>query len=96
MNALQSILPSRVLLKKYVDQSLLLWAPIALLLFAFGWVRVWVASLLDMSQFKTILDQFKAWERFAPINFDALFTYTGRCGMTYDEPIVILMVVVWA
>lgn len=74
---------------------MLLFLSCSLALFAFAWVRVWVVSLLDMGQFKTILDQFREFEKFAPIEFDALFTYTGRVGMTFDEPIVILCTVVW-
>ncbi len=86
----------RVLLKKYVGQSMLLFCSCAFALFAFAWVRVWVVSLLDMGQFQTILEQFRDFEKFAPIEFDSLFTYPGRTGMTYDEPIVILCVVIWA
>ena len=85
----------RILLKKYIGQSILLFASCGLALFAFAWVRVWVVSLLDMGQFQTILEQFREFEKFAPIEFDSLFTYPGRVGMTYDEPIVILCVVIW-
>ncbi|MEM8668499.1 MAG: ABC transporter permease subunit [Planctomycetota bacterium] len=85
----------RVLVRKYVGQSMLLFLSCSVALFAFAWVRVWVVSLLDMGQFKTILDQFREFEKFAPIEFDALFTYSGRVGMTYDEPIVILCTVIW-
>jgi len=84
-----------VLVRKYAAQSLLLWSSCALALFSFAWVRVWVVSLLDMGQFRTILEQFRDFERFAPIGFDALFTHTGRVGMTFDEPIVVLCTVVW-
>lgn len=84
-----------VLVRKYAAQSLLLWSSCALALFSFAWVRVWVVSLLDMGQFRTILEQFRDFERFAPVGFDALFTHTGRVGMTFDEPIVILCTVVW-
>ncbi len=85
----------RVLVKKYIGQSMLLFFACAATLFAFAWVRVWVVSLLDMGQFKTILDQFREYERFAPIDFDSMFTYPGRVGMTFDEPIVILCTVIW-
>ncbi|WP_372717322.1 ABC transporter permease subunit [Novipirellula sp.] len=85
----------RILLKKYIGQSILLFASCGLALFAFAWVRVWVVSLLDMGQFQTILEQFREFEKFAPIEFDSLFTYPGRVGMTYDEPIVILCIVIW-
>lgn len=85
----------RVIVRKVASQSMLLFVSLATALFAFGWVRVWVVKLLDMSQFQTILDQFRDFEKFAPIEFDALTTYTGRAGMTFDEPIVILCTVVW-
>lgn len=85
----------RVLIKKYVSQSALLFIACGLALFSFAWVRVWVASLLDMGQFRTIVEQFRQFEKYAPIEFDALFTYPGRVGMTYDEPIVILCTVIW-
>jgi ABC-2 type transport system permease protein len=84
-----------VLVRKYAGQSLLLWCSCALALFSFCWVRVWVVSLLDMGQFQTILEQFRDFERFAPIGFDALFTHTGRVAMTFDEPIVIFCIVIW-
>lgn len=86
---------SKVLIRKYAGGSSLLLAACSLAIFAFAWIRVWVVSLLDMSQFKTILDQFREYEKFAPIEFDALTTYTGRVGMTYDEPVVIFCIVVW-
>ncbi len=84
-----------VLVRKYANQSLLLWCACAVALFSFSWVRVWVVSLLDMGQFRTILEQFRDFERFAPISFDALFTHTGRVAMAFDEPIVILCTVIW-
>ncbi|MEM6778613.1 MAG: ABC transporter permease subunit [Planctomycetota bacterium] len=84
-----------MMLRKNMGQSALLFGSLAVALFGFGWVRVWVVKLLDMSQFQTILEQFRDYEKFAPIEFDALFTYTGRVGMTFDEPIVILCTVIW-
>src|SRR6056297_2990702 len=85
----------RVLVRKYIGQSALLWSACGLALFAFAWVRVWVVGLLDMSQFQSVLDLFKDFEKFAPIEFSALATYAGRIGMTFDEPIVILCTVIW-
>jgi len=85
----------RMLIRKAIGQSSLLFAALAVTLFAFGWVRVWVVTLLDMQQFQNVLEQFRDYEKFAPISFDALFTYSGRVGMTFDEPIVILCTVIW-
>ena len=85
----------RILIRKYIGQSSVLFFACGAALFAFAWVRVWVVSLLDMAQFQTILEQFREFEKFAPIDFDALFTYPGRVGMTFDEPIVIFCTVIW-
>jgi ABC-2 type transport system permease protein len=85
----------RILVRNYIKQAFLLFVACAVALFAFAWVRVWVVSLLDMGQFSAILEQLREFEKFAPISFDALFTYQGRVGMTFDEPIVILCTVVW-
>ena len=87
---------NRVLINNYIKQSALLFFSCGLVLFAFAWVRVWVVSLLDMGQFATILDQFRDFERFAPIGFDSLFTYSGRVGLTYDEPVIIFCIIIWA
>ncbi|MCA9137463.1 MAG: ABC transporter permease subunit [Planctomycetales bacterium] len=84
-----------ILVRSYIKQALLLFVSLGVALFAFAWVRVWVVSLLDMGQFQTILEQFRDFEKFAPISFESLFTYQGRVGLTYDEPIVILCTVVW-
>ncbi|MFG0255322.1 MAG: hypothetical protein ACF787_09530, partial [Rhodopirellula sp. JB053] len=84
-----------MMIRKNIGQSSLLFAFLGVALFAFGWVRVWVVKLLDMGQFQTIIEQFRDYEKFAPVSFDALFTYTGRVGMTFDEPIVILCTVIW-
>lgn len=86
---------NRILVRKYIGQSILLFLACGTALFLFAWVRVWVVSLLDMGQFQTILEQFRDFEKYAPIEFDVLFTYSGRVGMTYDEPIVILCTVIW-
>jgi ABC-2 type transport system permease protein len=87
---------NRMLVRKFSGQAGLLWSGCAAALFAFSWIRVWVVSLLDMGKFKVILEQFREYERFAPISFDQLFTYAGRVGMTFDEPVVIFCIVVWA
>lgn len=86
---------SRVLINNYIKQSALLFISCGAALFAFSWVRVWIVSLLDMGQFATILDQFRDFERFAPIGFDSLFTYPGRVGLTFDEPVAVFCVIIW-
>ncbi len=85
----------RVMVRKYAGQSSLLFVALGAALFAFAWIRVWVVKLLDMGQFQTVLEQFRDFEKLAPIEFEAMLTYPGRVGMTFDEPVVILCTVVW-
>lgn len=95
MIPLRDIGVDRMMIRKNVGQSSLLWIFLGIAMFAFGWVRVWVVKLLDMGKFQNVVEQFRDYERFAPVPFDALFTYSGRVGMTFDEPIVILCTVIW-
>lgn len=86
---------NRILVKKYVGQSALLFSSLGLLLFSFAWVRVWVIKHLGMEKFQKVLDQFREFEKFAPIDFDSIATYSGRVGMTFDEPVMIMCIVLW-
>jgi len=65
-------------------------------MYSFCWARVWVVSLFEMSRFKVIIEQFREYERFSPVPFEQLFTYAGRIALTYDEPIVVVSVSLWA
>ena len=87
---------SRTLLKKSLHESKWLFLSCAAALFAFCWLRVWIVSQFEMSRFRTIVEQFRELERFSPVPFEQLFTYTGRIALTYDEPIVIVCITVWA
>ena len=48
----------RVLIRKYIGQSMLLFVSCGTAVFAYAWVRVWAVSLLDMGQFQSVLEQF--------------------------------------
>ncbi len=65
-------------------------------MFAFCWLRVWIVSLLPTDRFKTIVEQFREFERFVPVPFEQLFTYPGRIALTYDELIVVMCMAMWA
>ncbi len=85
----------RILLRGYLSQARLLFCSLGLLLFAFAWVRVWVIKHLGMEKFQAVLDQFRDFEKFAPIDFDSIATYSGRVGMCFDEPVLIFCIVMW-
>ena len=86
----------RILLKKYVHESLLLWGACAVILFAFPWVRIWTVSQFELSSFASLLEQFKAFEKFSPVPLEQFLTYQGMVGFTFDEPVLLLCVLVWS
>jgi ABC-2 type transport system permease protein len=89
-------LMNRSLIKKAIVESRLLLASCMTALFGFCWTRVWLVSQFEMSRVQTIVEQFQQFERFLPVPFEQLFTYAGRIALTYDEPIVIVCMSLWA
>jgi len=86
---------NRSLLKKSILEGRVLLAACTTTMLVFCWTRVWVVGQFDMSRFETVIEQFRDWERFSPVPFEHLVTYTGRIAMAYDEPILILSVCLW-
>ena len=84
------------LIRKCLREARLLLLFSALAMFGFCWVRVWIISLMPTDRFRTIIEQFREFERFSPVPFEQLFTYPGRIALTYDELIVVMCVVIWS
>jgi len=87
---------NRALLKKSIAESRLLLVSCMAALFGFCWTRVWLVSQFEMGRFQTIVEQFQEFERFFAVPFEQLFTYAGRIALTYDEPIVVVCMSLWA
>ncbi|HZN35409.1 MAG TPA: ABC transporter permease subunit, partial [Pirellulaceae bacterium] len=88
---------NRAVLKKCLLEARLLFAATAALLFAFCWVRVFIVSRLQMSQFAAIIEQI--WDQFkdfSPVPLDQLLSYTGRIAIGYNEPIVVFGISIFA
>src|SRR5436190_8110439 len=88
---------NRAVLKKCLLEARLLWGACALGLFAFCWVRVYIVSRLEMSSFASIIE--KLWDKvkdFSPVPLSQLLSYSGRIAVTYDEPIVVLCISIFA
>jgi len=85
-----------VLVRKAIADARLLLLGSLFVMFSFCWLRVWVVSLFPMDRFQTIVEQFREFERFMPVPFEQLFTYSGRIALTYDELIVVMCMAVWA
>jgi len=85
------------LVKKNVLESRLLLASLGSLLFAVCWLRVFIVTRLQTSQFATIVEQF--WDDFKdfwPVSLEQLLSYTGRIAVGYNEPIVVFGVCIFA
>lgn len=88
---------NRAVLKKCLLEARLLWGACALGLFAFCWVRVYIVSRLEMSSFASIVEKlWDKWKDFSPVPLSQLLSYSGRIALTYDEPIVVLCVSIFA
>jgi len=69
----------------------------ATVVFGFCWMFVWLQSLFEMGRFAQLLEVFRPeFERFSPIPFEHMLTYTGRISVAYDHPIVFLTIAIWA
>ena len=88
---------NRAVLKKCLMEARLLFAACAAALFAFCWVRVYIVSRLEMSSFAAIVEKlWDKWKDFSPVPLSQLLSYSGRIALTYDEPIVVLCISVFA
>ena len=87
---------NRALWKKAFRESWLLFAGCGIILYLFCWVRVWITSRLEMGRFQNILENLpESWQKLAPVPIDQLFSYEGRIAVTYEEPVVYLMMAIW-
>ena len=86
----------RILLKKYAHESALLWLACGTMLFIFPWIRIWTVSQFELSGFAALLDQIRILEKYSPVPLEQFLTYEGVVGLTFDEPILILCVLVWS
>lgn len=84
------------LIKKYWSESWLLWSACAFILPLFCWMRIWIVAQFELSRLEPLLEQLKPFEKFSPVPVSQFLTYAGSIAMTFDEPVVILCVLVWA
>lgn len=88
---------NRALWSKSIHDGRWLWLSCALMLYAFGWVYVWITSQVDMSQFQAILDSLPdAWKRLSPVPIEQVASYGARIAFTYEEPTIYLAIALWS
>ncbi len=86
----------RLLLKKAMLEAWPLLTACSLMVFAFCWTRVWIVSQFELQRLQGFLDQLRPFEQFMPVPLDQVLTYPGSLALTFDEPVLILCVLVWS
>ena len=88
---------NRALWKKNLHDGMLLFLAIATAIAGFAWFRVKVVGKLDSGRFKQIIDLLPSdWQRFSSVDFDWMISYLGRTATTLDEPMLIMLMSLWA
>jgi ABC-2 type transport system permease protein len=86
----------RLLLKKAVIESWPLLAACSAMVIAFCWTRVWIVTRFELGRLQSFVDQLRPFEQFMPVPLDQVLTYSGSLALTFDEPVLILCVLVWS
>jgi len=69
----------------------------AILMFAVHWLRVWVSSFFSTSDLESMFSFMpELVENLMPVSFSQVASSAGRIAVAYDDPIVLLLVTVWA
>lgn len=68
-----------------------------LVMFLFQWWRFWMISQLPIGRFRMLLRLLPAVsEKLSPVPYDQLAEYPGRIAIGYHEPLVLLVISLWA
>lgn len=85
------------LVKKIVNDARWLLLASAATLFAFAWIRVVIVSGMQTYQLQRIVRNLPEMvKRLSPVPLEELIYYPGLIGFTFEEPIVYLIMAVWA
>ena len=83
--------------KKTISESRWLLLGGMVFMFAVHWLRVWIASFFSASAMEGIFSFMPSVvESMLPVTYSQMATTAGRIAIAYDDPIVLLLVTVWA
>jgi ABC-2 type transport system permease protein len=83
--------------KKSIRESRWLLLGSLAFMFAVHWLRVWVSSFFSTSALESMFSFMPDLvEQLLPVPFSQVATSAGRIAVAYDDPIVLLLVTVWA
>ncbi|UUO06554.1 ABC transporter permease subunit [Blastopirellula sp. J2-11] len=85
-----------LLVRSFREARLLMFGSVVTV-FSFCMIRAWIVGRVEMSRFQSILEILRPEvERYSAVDVSQLFTYPGRVGVTFNEPLVVLLMVTWA
>jgi ABC-2 type transport system permease protein len=89
---------NRALFTKAVVDSRVLFAALCVLLFAFPWLNIWIASKISLPAFSEFLANAlpKKWEKLSSVSFGEMATPAGRIAIVFIHPILTFGTAVWA
>lgn len=69
----------------------------AVLLFCFQWIRVWITSQVNTAGVRKLLQYAPEFLKgLIPVPLEAIATPAGRIAVGYDDPLVMVVVSIWA
>jgi ABC-2 type transport system permease protein len=88
---------NRALWTKAVGDARLLLAGLAVLMFGFNWLFVWLTSLVELGAFGVFLQALPGeFESLLGVPLAKVATTTGRIALAYVDPVVIFTMVTWS
>jgi ABC-2 type transport system permease protein len=88
---------NRALWTKAVGDARLLLAALAVLMFGFNWLFVWLTSLVELGAFGVFLQALPGeFESLLGVPLAKVATTTGRIALAYVDPVVIFTMVTWS
>jgi ABC-2 type transport system permease protein len=83
--------------KKTIREARVLLVGGMLFMFAVHWLRVWIASFFSVKSLEGIFSFMPdVVETMLPVTYTQMASAAGRIAIAYDDPIVLLLVTVWA
>src|SRR5215468_3482859 len=88
---------NRALWKKSWNEARWLLAGCMAMMFGVHWLRVWLSSFLPSHDLRSMLSFLPEFvEPLLPVPYSQIATAAGKIAVAYDDPIVLLLVTVWA
>ncbi|MEX0936410.1 MAG: ABC transporter permease subunit [Pirellulales bacterium] len=89
---------NRALWIKAFHESKWLLLGCALLMFIFQWLRVWIISQIKVAHVRKILSDYvpEFVQKLLPVSIEELASTSGRIAIGYEEPILLVLLVLWA